>query len=121
MQTKSKLPRTPNIKLDNSTTTNNDEKSLWSNRKSNGIERRQEAETKALNHTQNLPNATDAVVSAMITRTLTNVNHDLYQEITQVLIIDQEKNQIIVEKAKSIIINQTKIIPKRDQTANQMS
>ena len=72
-----------------------------------------------MNHTQNQPNTTDAVVPAMITRTLTNVNHNHDQEITQVLIIDQEKHQI--EKAKSIIISQTKIIPKRDQTANQMS
>jgi hypothetical protein len=85
-----------------------------------GIGRHQEAETKALNHTQNLPHTTDAVVPAMIARTLTNVNHDHDQVITQVLIIDQEKHQIIVEKA-NIIISQTKIIPKTDQTDNQMS
>ena len=35
---------------------------------------RQQAET--LNYTQNLPNTEDVIVPAIITKTLTNVNHD---------------------------------------------
>lgn len=86
-----------------------------------GIGRHPEAEIKDLNHMQNLQNTTDAMNPAMITRILTSVNHDHDQEITQVLLIDQEKHQVIVKNAKIMIISQTKIITEKDQTASQMS
>ena len=86
-----------------------------------GIGRHQEAEITALNHMQNPQNTTDAMNPAMITRILTSVNHDHDQEITQVLLIDQEKHQVIVKNAKIMIISQTQIITEKDQTASQMS
>ena len=85
-----------------------------------GIGRHQEAEIKALNHMQNLQYTTDAMNPAMITRILTSVNHDHDQEIAQVLIIDQEKHQVIVKKDYNNQSNKD-YYRKRSNSPSQMS
>ena len=59
---------------------------------------------------QNLPNTTDAMNPAMIIMIRKSVNHDHHQKITQVLIIDQEKHQIIVKAKRKRSNSQSDVI-----------